>query len=356
VFDLAIVGAGPAGATLARLIGQKWRVLLLDRRPLGSARREGSDTKCCGGLLAPDAQRMLGVLGLGLPTEVLEEPQVFLVRAIDLPSGTQRCYQRHYINVDREAFDRWLLSQVPGAVDMRLGCRLVSCEREGEDFRLGLWQDGRASSEQARAVVGADGAGSCVRRLLAPPARPAEVYVAVQEWFEARDPLPYFCAIFDPEVTDYYSWTIPKRGALLVGSALRRGRGCRARFDLLKRRLGQLGFSLARRVRSQTGLLLRPGGPRRICTGRGRVALIGEAAGWISPSSAEGLSYAFRSAIAMADALRGGLDGFVRRYTGATRALRCNILWKSAKAHLIYDPWLRRAIMRSGIGSVAVAR
>ena len=33
-YDLLIVGAGPAGATLARLVGERCRVLLADPRPL----------------------------------------------------------------------------------------------------------------------------------------------------------------------------------------------------------------------------------------------------------------------------------------------------------------------------------
>ena len=45
-YDLIIVGAGPAGSTLARLVGTERSVLLLD----GQFRN-----KPCGGLLAPDA-------------------------------------------------------------------------------------------------------------------------------------------------------------------------------------------------------------------------------------------------------------------------------------------------------------
>ncbi len=35
---------------------------------------------CCGGLLAPDAQKMLAKLGLGLPNEVIVGPQMFSVK------------------------------------------------------------------------------------------------------------------------------------------------------------------------------------------------------------------------------------------------------------------------------------
>jgi len=354
VYDVAVIGAGPAGATLARLIADRWRVLLVDRRPLTAGGPQPSHTKCCGGLLAPDAQRMLSVLGLGLPLAVLEEPQVFLVRAIDLQRRVERFYQRHYINVNREAFDCWLVSQVPPGADVRLGCRLVSCETDGGGFRMTFNQAGQTCSERARVVIGADGANSRVRRLAVRPRVRPRAYAAIQEWFEADDPLPYYSAIFDPDVTDYYSWTILKGDCLVLGSALPAGRGCRGRFDLLKRKVGEFGLELGRPVKRETGLLLRPTGPGQICVGSSGIGLIGEAAGWISPSSAEGLSYAFRSAIAMAEALREGLDGFLKRYTLRTRALRGNILLKALKSRFIYGPWLRGVIMRSGLGSVRV--
>ena len=55
--DLAVIGAGPAGATLARLVGERYRVLLVDKRSLPADPSHIPAGKCCGGLLAPDAQR-----------------------------------------------------------------------------------------------------------------------------------------------------------------------------------------------------------------------------------------------------------------------------------------------------------
>ena len=86
-FDVTIVGAGPAGSTLARMLGKKLRVLLIERRELFRENGRSPASKCCGGLLAPDAQEMLGRMGLGLPKKVLVDPQLFVVRAVDLQAG-----------------------------------------------------------------------------------------------------------------------------------------------------------------------------------------------------------------------------------------------------------------------------
>jgi flavin-dependent dehydrogenase len=329
--------------------------LLVDKRPLESFASVNWPPKCCGGLLAPDAQKSLAVLGLGLPRHVLMEPQVFVVRVIDVRRRLERFYQRHYINMDRGAFDRWLVSLVPETVDVRGSCRFLWCEAGGGSFRIELACHGHTRAERARAVIGADGAGSRLRRAVCGARASPKVYAAVQEWCEADETLPYFSVIFDRDVTDYYSWTIPKDGFLVVGSALPAGAGWRARFGLLRERLADFGFRLGRSTRREGALLLRPTWPRQVCAGAGGIGLIGEAAGWISPSSAEGLSYAFRSAMMMADALRDGLDGFLGRYRSRARALWWNVLRKNAKSLFIHRPGVRMMVMRSGIGSMEVA-
>ena len=73
MYNIAIIGAGPAGATLARLLADRYKVLLVDKRRLTTDSDGKSSVKCCGGLLAPDAQGMLSKMGLGLPKSVLVE-------------------------------------------------------------------------------------------------------------------------------------------------------------------------------------------------------------------------------------------------------------------------------------------
>ncbi|MBT8406548.1 MAG: FAD-dependent monooxygenase, partial [Deltaproteobacteria bacterium] len=219
MYDVAIIGGGPAGATLARLIGEKYRVLLVDKRQLTNSPESSLSGKCCGGLLAPDAQRMLSKLGLGLPKSVLEEPQLFVVRAIDIQQRLEGYYQRHYINMNRQKFDRWLLSMVPSGVDVRLSCQLKSYTSENNYFSLTLTQENKTYLEKTRILVGADGASSRVRAQSFSKSLFPEKYFAIQEWVEADSNLPYFSSFFDPEITDYYCWTIPKGDHLIIGAA-----------------------------------------------------------------------------------------------------------------------------------------
>ena len=352
MYDIAIIGAGPAGATLARLIGESYKVLLVDKRKLTERPESFSSRKCCGGLLAPDAQRMLSKLGLGLPRSVLEEPQLFVVKAVDMEQGLERYYQRHYINMNRQEFDRWLLSLVPSGVEIRTNCRLKSYASEESFFKLTLVQDNKTHVERSKILVGADGATSKVRLQASSRISFPKKYFAIQEWVEGDKNFPYFTSLFDREITDYYCWTIPKGEYLIIGAALHPKQKTSEKFNLLKSKLKHRGFEFGKTVWREGAFILRPVETRQVSTGKKGIALLGEAAGWISPSSAEGLSYAFKSALFLAEALRTKPDGFEKRYYERTKELRRNIFLKNLKSHFIFNPTLRKSVMRSNLQSM----
>jgi geranylgeranyl diphosphate/geranylgeranyl-bacteriochlorophyllide a reductase len=354
MYDIAIVGAGPAGATLARLIPADKRVLLVDRRQLDRDPAECTLKKPCGGLLAPAAQKELARQGLGIPASVVAGPQLFAVRTLDLTAHLERLYQRFYINIDREAFDRWLVSLVPSNVETCFGWNLTHMEPDADAPTLTFrTAEGGRASIRAKLVVGADGALSSVRRFAFPDDPRPAMYHSVQATYDLVSAEPSYGAIFDAELTDYYGWTIPKAGQLLVGAAFPAGPGVSARFDEFVNRLGANGFRLGREVSRSACAIARPTAPGQLLVGRGRVVLAGEAAGFISPSSAEGISYALRCGADLAHALEPGIDGVAKRYLAAAwpQAIRVGV--KAAKAGAIYGPATRRLVMRSGIGAIS---
>ncbi len=354
MYDIAIIGAGPAGSTLARLIGRQYRTLLVDKRDLLGPVEIKANGKCCGGLLAPDAQAMLSKMGLGLPRKAISGPQLFSVRAIDIGVRFERHYQRFYINMNRLEFERWLLSMVPTNVDIKLGHRFKSYEQTDDGFKIQLRRNDETSIAHAKVIVGADGALSKVRKLALADRPWPKQYFAIQEWFEVDSPLPYFSSIFDPEITDYYCWTIPKDDHLVVGAALNPKDNTHERFELLKQKLRDYGFEFGKPVRREGAFLLRPVKASQIATGTNRIALVGEAAGWISPSSAEGFSYAFKSAILLANALGKSLQNFQPHYHRKAATLKTTIRLKNLKSKVIYNPTLRKTIMQTALASMNI--
>jgi flavin-dependent dehydrogenase len=356
MYDVAIVGAGPAGSTLARLLANCCKVLLIDKRPLADESDGRTLGKCCGGLLAPDAQAMLSRMGLGLPKDVLVSPQLFVVRAIDTARSVERYYQRYYINMSRHRFDRWLLSLVPPQVDVELSAKFRSFESDPEGVTIKLTDNKSTREHRARLLVGADGASSMVRKTALPDAPKPRGYIAIQHWVEAHPHLPYFSTVFDPAISDYYCWTIPKENHLLIGAALRPGPDVHDKFELLKTRLRENGVEFGDAIHKESAFILRPTRPSQISTGSGNVLLAGEAAGFISPSSAEGFSYAFKSAIICAQTLSRSLQDAPERFKKNTRNLRTNLMMKNLKSHFIYNPTTRNLVMRLGLLSMHVPR
>jgi len=354
MYDIVIVGAGPAGATLARLLGKKYKILVVDRRQLLDMNIKSGFEKCCGGLVAPDAQQMLAKFGLGIPQEILVGPQLFTVRTIDIQNNIEQYYQRHYINVDREKFDKWLVSLIPSEVVIASEAVFKGYEMINDHIKVQYIQQGKEQTVCTKFLVGADGAFSTVRRKISSGAPKPKTYISIQEYYKMENSSPYFSSIFDEDITDFYSWTIPKDDLLVLGTAVMPKDKPYEKFMELKNKLISRGFEFGPCVKRNGAYLLRPEKLDQIYLGKAKVALIGEAAGWISPSSAEGLSYSFRSAYALANAMQQCPDNVIDEYYRNTNKLRINIKLKHLKSPFMYNPFLRKMAMKSGLMSMDV--
>lgn len=345
-YDIVIVGMGPAGSTLARLLDSRFRLAVIDRK---TADGEGFH-KPCGGLLAPDAQKALSRLNLTLPKAVLVDPQIFAVRTLDMPSGLVRWYQRFYINLNRHRFDLWLRSLIPSRVTLYDDGNCIKIERVGSGFELRFIRYGREEIVEAKYIVGADGANSAVRRFIYPRWN-VKSYVSIQQWFKERHPHPFYSCLFDPAVTDCYSWTISKDGFFIFGGAYPK-KDCRRLFELQKQRMKDAGFLFDEPVITEGCQVLRPTKFTDFRTGRDGVFLVGEAGGFISPSSLEGISSAFNTAVALASVLNSKASNPAAAYRRKTLPLRLRLFLKVLKTPFLYHPLLRRLVMKSGIKSI----
>jgi len=349
MYDIVIVGAGPAGATLARLLGKKYKILIIDKRELLNNNSKNNFEKCCGGLLAPDAQQMLAKFGLGIPKNILVGPQLFSVRTIDITNNIEKYYQRQYINVDREKFDKWLVSLIPSEVMITCDAIFKGLETVGDKIKVQYIKQGKEHNVHTKILVGADGAFSRVRRGLTSSTQKIKTYISIQEYYKTDNCLPYFSAIFDNDITDFYSWTIPKDDLLVLGTAVTPNDKPYEKFMELKKKLIIKGFDFGPCVKRNGAYLLRPEKLNQIFLGEDNVALIGEAAGWISPSSAEGLSYSFRSAYALASAIQQYPTNIIAQYYQNTNKLRFNVKLKHLKSPFMYNQFLRKMVMNSNL-------
>ncbi len=350
MYDAVIIGLGPAGATLSRLLNDKLKVAAIDKKH--TAGKDGF-MKPCGGLLAADAQKSLAKFNITLPKEVLVDPQIFSVRTIDLKTNLIRHYQRFYINLDRHKFDLWLKALIPENVDVFNNSQCTAIEKCSEGFSVRFKTDGQEKMIYTKYIIGADGANSIVRRTFYPEIK-MHSYISIQQWFSEAHSKPFYSCIFDPENTDCYSWTISKDGYFIFGGAFP-SKNARQRFENQKKKLEQIGMKFGQALKTEACLVLRPHSLKDFCCGNDNIFFIGEAAGFISPSSLEGISSAMNSAYYLSRVLNSQHADPNRKYKAMTLKLRLKLYFKVLKCPFMYYSPLRKLVMKSGVKNITLA-
>jgi geranylgeranyl reductase family protein len=180
-FDVAIVGAGPAGSSCAAFCAMAGlETLVLERA-------EFPREKVCGDCLNPSCWPVLDGLGLaqrvcGLPHSKLTSVDFIAINgrkvSVNLPTGND-CE----LSIKRSLFDDVLLKRARElSAHVREGTTVTTLVHD-QDWKI---ETATRESFRARILIGADGRNSTVARLLNLLPRPARERVALQ----AHIPLP----------------------------------------------------------------------------------------------------------------------------------------------------------------------
>ena len=349
-YDIIVIGAGPAGSTFARELSSKnIKVLVIDNETI-------NNKKPCGGLLAPDAQKELAHYDLVIPKNVLVSPQIFSVKTIDLNTKLIRHYQRYYLNMDRYLFDKYLVSLIPNSVNITTG-RCIDIVKSNNIFTLSVSKNKKITKYKTRFVIGADGCSSIVRRKFFKDKMLK--YIAIQEWYKCNDKSnSFYSCVFDKKTSSSCSWLIHKDEYLIYGGAFDIKKS-KENFELQKKRLIKfLDLKIKSTHKKEACLVYRP---RHFCdfvTGKNGAYLIGEAAGFISPSSFEGISSAFKSADILANIFNKTLDDkkIMRKYKIKTLPLKLKLIIKVIKRLFMYNQISRYLIMKLNIMCIKVKK
>ncbi|MEU4569701.1 geranylgeranyl reductase family protein [Micromonospora sp. NPDC023956] len=336
-YDVAVVGAGPAGAAAALAARRAGgRVLLLDRADFPR-------DKACGDGITAHALDVLARLGVS--DAVTGYPPLPALRLV-APGGdaVARKLPRPAYTVPRTVFDARL---VAAAVAAGVELRRHTVRRVVERGDRVLVDD----TFTARAVVGADGAGSVVRRVLGHPINPERhLALAIRGYAPARSGPPEQFIVTSAARWPAYAWSFPigdGRANVGYGEVLRAEP--LSRTHLLDRLAVLLPGTDPATVTDLRAHHL-PLSTHRPSPGRGRVTLAGDALSLINPFTGEGIFYALLSgALAGVAAVRSPERAADRYAATLRRRLGTHLRHSSAAA------WLARR-RRVVDGAVAAAR
>jgi flavin-dependent dehydrogenase len=348
-WDVAVVGAGPAGALAALGLARRGlAVLLVDRA-------EFPRWKVCGCCLNGAALAALSAAGLGgLPAEC---GAVSLERILLASRGRSATLTLgRGVVLSREAFDAALVraAVAAGAAFLpRTTATLGDVSADGRDFSVE--SGGSTIATRARIVIAADGLGG---RLLArgdPDASPAAAGARVGAGVVAEDAPAFYqpgSVYMACGVGGYVGLVRLEDGRLDVAAALdvEQVRGGRGPGPAVVRLLGETGWPVPAGLEGLNWKGTLPLTREARCVAAGRVFAAGDAAGYIEPFTGEGMARALTAGLTVAPvaarAVAHWQESLAREWTVTyRRVVRRRQLTCRVAAGVLRRPRLARALI-----------
>lgn len=297
-FDVVVVGSGPSGAMAAlKLAAGGVSVAIIEKETLPRY-------KTCGGGVGYRARTFLGFDIDAVVEKEFKTVKIFMVGE-DLEYTVSREFPIISM-VMRDEFDSLIVNKATenGAV------LLENCKVNGlTQIKNGIILHTQEGDVQAKFVIAADGVLSPVARMMgwketrySIPALEYEVEIPEKDFARLSKDVRFDVNF----VPDGYAWSFPKKNHLSIGVASTK----RGKIDLhgyYKEYLKALGIEKINKESSHGAQI--PITPRTDGFFKNNVLLVGDAAGFVDPISAEGISNAIFSGILAAESIiEGKLD------------------------------------------------
>lgn len=303
MYDVIVIGAGPAGCAAAKVLAERGRKVLLAER-FGLPRN-----KSCSGILIRKSLRLIErIFRSEVPSFALCEPNESRGMILTDESGKTEAFPQPGLNILRSELDWWLaLKAAEYGAELREEAPVLSCE-ETEDYvaeeYVKVTFGGKAKgTETARYVIDCEGAAGILKpKLLGFPSEHIATFQTFSRGEINLDP-HYFYAFLQPAFSEYDAWFNVKDGFLILGTAGKDPRRLPLYYERFLNFLQEnYGLNIEKTIRSEKWLMPRVFPACPVEYGAGRILFAGEAAGFLNPMG-EGISAAMESGALAAEAI-----------------------------------------------------
>lgn len=352
-YDVAVVGAGPAGAAAAKaLSGHGLNTVILEKARLPRY-------KMCSGVLSPSSVKHVEDNFGDIPEYILSQPRDVYGALIYTGQG-DRVVEVAFkdtekgpglkdggLSIRRPEFDYWLASN--SGAELVDQCHFKHLTSDDARTTLILDHDGQKKQITARYVIGADGPLSRVRHSLSPEFSQSLRFIPnYEEWYTGSVDLePGWLNVFmDGRYTSYFASVFMKDSHVVVVTGAKQGDPIKQYFAALIEYLKRdFGLRIEEKKASYGCVLHDMSATNNFHTGAGNVLLAGEAAGF-SRALGEGISSALLTGHAAGQSVLQSLDTgrpAHEYYAAATKpeAEICDLLNRMLEKDLGLNPFTR---------------
>ncbi|CAF1911017.1 hypothetical protein HID58_047410 [Brassica napus] len=303
---VAVIGGGPAGGAAAETLAQGGIETILIERKMDNC-------KPCGGAIP------LCMVGeFNLPLDIIDRrvTKMKMISPSNIAVDIGRTLKEHeYIGmVRREVLDQYLRERAEksGATVINgLFLKMDLPENWDTPYVLHYTEydgktgaTGQKKTMEVDAVIGADGANSRVAKSIG--AGDYDYAIAFQERIRIPDDkMTYYedlaeMYVGDDVSPDFYGWVFPKCDHVAVGTGTVTHKGDIKKFQLATRNRAKDKILGGKIIRVEAHPIPEHPRPRRLSK---RVALVGDAAGYVTKCSGEGIYFAAKSGRMCAEAI-----------------------------------------------------
>lgn len=316
MYDVIVIGAGPAGSTASKVLAENgYKVLMVEKFKMPRYK------SCSGQLIKKSIDLVMAYYGEDVPEQVMCLPHENRGMIFTSDKGKEYRFEQPGLNVWRSSFDKWLSDKAKEAgAEVRDETSAILYEEKDGTVSVILKSEG-SYTVQAKYVIDCEGVvGSLKKQLIEAKPSFISTYQTYNNGTINLD-YHYFYAYLQPELSEYDAWFNVKDNQLVLGVSVKDNSKVEQYYyrfiDYMKR---EHGLNISEQLKKDKWLMPRIKPGCNVDYGVGRVFFAGEIAGFLNPMG-EGISAAMESGYYLAKAITNNFEDLDKIYVEYKRGV-----------------------------------